>query len=48
MTQQSEKGTGFQIRVKDAPFVAENIVAVEILEITPAQTEERLGFLING
>lgn len=37
-----------QIRVKDDPFVAENIVTAEILEITPAQTEERLGFLRDG
>lgn len=34
-----------QNRVDDDPFVAENIVTAEILEITPAKTDERLGFL---
>lgn len=36
-----------QDRVKDDPFVAENIVAAEILEISPAKTDERLNFLLN-
>jgi uncharacterized protein YciI len=34
-----------QSRVKDDPFVAENIVRAEILEITPSKTVERLAFL---
>ena len=34
-----------QGRVNDDPFVAENIVSAEILEITPGQADERLGFL---
>lgn len=34
-----------QSRVNDDPFVAENIVSAEILEITPGQTDERLAFL---
>jgi uncharacterized protein YciI len=34
-----------QNRVNDDPFVAENIVTAEILEITPAKTDKRLGFL---
>jgi len=34
-----------QSRVNDDPFVAENVVSAEILEITPARTDERLDFL---
>ena len=36
-----------QTRVNDDPFVAENIVSAEILEITPAKTDERLTFLLG-
>jgi uncharacterized protein YciI len=36
-----------QNRVSDDPFVAENIVRAEILEITPAKTDERLEFMLN-
>ncbi|HHJ13167.1 MAG TPA: hypothetical protein ENJ79_02150 [Gammaproteobacteria bacterium] len=36
-----------QSRVNDDPFVAENIVSAEILEITPAKTDERLKFLLD-
>ena len=36
-----------QDRVNDDPFVAENIVSAEILEITPARTDERLKFLLG-
>lgn len=36
-----------QMRVNDDPFVAGNVVSAEILEITPAQTEERLTFLLD-
>lgn len=36
-----------QTRVNDDPFVAENVVSVEILEITPARTDERLNFLLG-
>jgi len=36
-----------QNRVNDDPFVAENVVSTEILEITPAKTDERLKFLLN-
>ena len=36
-----------QIRVNDDPFVAENIVNAEILEITPSKTDERLAFLLD-
>ncbi len=35
-----------QQRVNDDPFVAENVVTAEILEITPARTDEKLDFLL--
>ena len=34
-----------QARVNDDPFVAENIVSAEILEITPSRTDDKLAFL---
>jgi uncharacterized protein YciI len=34
-----------QSRVNEDPFVAENVVTAEILEISPSRTDERLGFL---
>lgn len=34
-----------QARVNQDPFVVENVVTVEILEIDPARTDERLEFL---
>lgn len=37
-----------QRRVNDDPFVAENIVSADILEITPSKADERLNFLIEG
>ena len=36
-----------QTRVNADPFVAENVVSAEILEITPAKTDERLNFLLG-
>jgi len=36
-----------QTRVNDDPFIAENIVSAEILEITPGKTDERLTFLLG-
>ena len=36
-----------QSRVNDDPFVAEDVVSAEILEIAPARTDERLGFLLD-
>ncbi|MDX1252460.1 MAG: hypothetical protein IDH49_09495 [Gammaproteobacteria bacterium] len=36
-----------QIRVNNDPFVAENVVSAEILEITPSKTDERLKFLLG-
>ena len=34
-------------RVKDDPFVAENVVTAEIVEITPAKADARLQFLFG-
>lgn len=36
-----------QRRVNDDPFVAENVVSAEILEIAPSRTDERLNFLLG-
>ncbi len=36
-----------QARVNGDPFVAENVVSAEILEITPALADERLNFLLD-
>ncbi len=36
-----------QSRVNDDPFVAENIVSAEIIEIIPTKTDERLEFLLG-
>jgi uncharacterized protein YciI len=35
-----------QSRVNDDPFVTENVVRAEILEISPARADERLQFLL--
>ena len=37
-----------QARVEADPFVVENVVTAEILEIDPARADERLGFLLNA
>ena len=36
-----------QSRVSDDPFVAENVVNAEILEITPSKADGRLEFLLG-
>jgi len=36
-----------QNRVNDDPFVAENVVSTEIIEISPAKADERLNFLLS-
>jgi uncharacterized protein YciI len=36
-----------QSRVNDDPFVAENVVSAEILEIAPSRIDERLEFLLD-
>jgi len=38
--------TDLQDRVNEDPFVAENIVRAEILEIEPKKVDERLSFLV--
>ena len=37
--------TELQGRVNDDPFVAEDVVTAEIIEITPSRADERLNFL---
>ena len=39
--------TGLQAKVNEDPFVAENVVSAEILEITPSRVDERLSFLMS-
>lgn len=34
-------------RVNEDPFVAEGVVAAEILELDPGRADERLRFLVN-
>ena len=36
-----------QSRVNDDPFVSENVVNAEILEITPSKADARLKFLLD-
>ena len=36
-----------QNRVNDDPFVAENVVSAEIIEITASKTDKRLKFLLD-
>lgn len=36
-----------QDRVNEDPFVVENIVSAEILEISPAKADARLSFLLD-
>jgi uncharacterized protein YciI len=38
--------SALQSRVNDDPFVAENVVSAEILEIAPSRTDDRLSFLL--
>lgn len=35
-------------RVKEDPFVTENVVTAEILEISPARVDKRLAFLADS
>jgi uncharacterized protein YciI len=34
-------------RMNEDPFVAENVVRAEIIEITPGKADERVAFLLN-
>ena len=36
-----------QNRVNEDPFVQENVVRAEILEISPAKADDRLSFLVS-
>ena len=36
-----------QARVNEDPFVAHDVVTAEIVELTPARADERLGFLLD-
>lgn len=36
-----------QGRVNDDPFVAEDVVSAEIIEIAPSQADERLSFMLD-
>ena len=36
-----------QTRINEDPFVQENIVSAEILEISPSKTDEKMEFLLN-
>ncbi len=36
-----------QSRVNGDPFVVENVVSAEILEITPSKADERLEFMLD-
>jgi uncharacterized protein YciI len=36
-----------QGRVNGDPFVAENVVSAEIIEITPSKADERLKFMLD-
>ncbi len=39
--------SGLQDRVNKDPFVVENVVSTEILEIDPKKADDRLNFLIG-
>ena len=43
---QAESQEALQQRVEQDPFVVENVVNAEILEISPARAEPRLEFLL--
>ena len=39
--------SGLQSRVNDDPFVAENVVSAEIIELAPTRADQRLEFLVG-
>jgi len=43
----SVSSTDLQRRVSEDPFVTENVVNAEILELDPGKVDERLKFLVN-
>ncbi len=42
-----ESRADLECRVADDPFVADNLVRAEIVEIAPARADERLQFLLD-
>lgn len=42
-----ESRADLERRVGEDPFVAEGVVRAEFIEIAPAKTDERLGFLLD-
>lgn len=42
-----ESREALENRVNEDPFVVENVVTAEILEIEPKKTDERLNFLLS-
>ena len=39
--------SALQARVNEDPFVVENIVSAEIVEVIPSMVDERLNFLLD-
>lgn len=39
--------TELEVRVKEDPFVAENVVTAEILDIAASKADDRLAFLVD-
>lgn len=39
--------TELQDRVSEDPFVAQDVVSADIIEIAPSRTDERLTFLVG-
>ena len=44
----NENESEIKARVNRDPFVQENVVSVEILEIDPKKADERLSFLVDS
>ena len=42
-----ESREALESRVNQDPFVSENVVTAEIMEIDPKKADERLGFLLS-
>lgn len=40
------KRAELEARVSGDPFVAEGVVSVDIMEVTPSRADQRLGFLV--
>ena len=44
---QAESRDLLEVRIGEDPFVAEDVVSTEIIEIAPAMADERLQFLLG-